>query len=291
MSNRKGILLAGGSGTRLMPLTTSVNKHLLPIYDKPMIFYSLSILMLSGIKDILIITKEEDLNLFKNLLGDGKNFGINLDYKVQDEPNGIAEAFKIGEKFIGNSDVALMLGDNIFYGGQLSQKLSSAMSRKKGASIFAYEVINPSRFGVVSFDENMKIDSIEEKPLQPKSNYAVTGLYFYDNDVIDYAKEIKASSRGELEITSINEMYLNQKSLYVEVLGRGFTWLDTGTFESLVEASNFIAIMQKQQGFNIACLEEIAYNNGWVSKEKLLESLRNKNSDYHNYIKSLISKS
>jgi glucose-1-phosphate thymidylyltransferase len=290
MANRKGLLLAGGSGTRLMPLTSSVNKHLLPIYDKPMIFYSLSILMLSGIDDILIITRNEDVNLFKNLLGNGENFGIKLDYAIQDNPNGIAEAFRIGEKFIGKSEVALMLGDNIFYGGQLSVKLASAMNRKKGASIFAYEVIDPSRFGVVSFDENMKINSIEEKPLKPKSNYAVTGLYFYDNRVIDYAKEVKPSKRGELEITSINEMYLNEESLYVEIMGRGFTWLDTGTFDSLVEASNFISIMQRQQGFNIACLEEIAYNNNWITKDKLLELVRHKNSPYHNYIKDLISK-
>ncbi len=290
MANRKGLLLAGGSGTRLMPLTSSVNKHLLPIYDKPMIFYSLSILMLSGIDDILIITRNEDVNLFKNLLGNGKNFGIKLDYAIQDNPNGIAEAFRIGEKFIGNSEVALMLGDNIFYGGQLSGKLASAMNRKKGASIFAYEVIDPSRFGVVSFDENMKINSIEEKPLKPKSNYAVTGLYFYDNRVIDYAKEVKPSKRGELEITSINEMYLKEESLYVEIMGRGFTWLDTGTFDSLVEASNFISIMQRQQGFNIACLEEIAYNNDWITKDKLLKLVRHKNSPYHNYIKDLISK-
>tara|TARA_B100000212_G_scaffold220598_1_gene167070 strand:- start:11156 stop:12028 length:873 start_codon:yes stop_codon:yes gene_type:complete len=289
MANRKGLLLAGGSGTRLMPLTSSVNKHLLPIYDKPMIFYSLSILMLSGIDDILIITRNEDVNLFKNLLGNGENFGIKLDYAIQDNPNGIAEAFRIGEKFIGKSEVALMLGDNIFYGGQLSVKLASAMNRKKGASIFAYEVIDPSRFGVVSFDENMKINSIEEKPLKPKSNYAVTGLYFYDNRVIDYAKEVKPSKRGELEITSINEMYLNEESLYVEIMGRGFTWLDTGTFDSLVEASNFISIMQRQQGFNIACLEEIAYNNNWITKDKLLELVRHKNSPYHNYIKDLIS--
>ena len=289
MANRKGLLLAGGSGTRLMPLTSSVNKHLLPIYDKPMIFYSLSILMLSGIDDILIITRNEDVNLFKNLLGNGENFGIKLDYAIQDNPNGIAEAFRIGEKFIGKSEVALMLGDNIFYGGQLSVKLASAMNRKKGASIFAYEVIDPSRFGVVSFDENMKINSIEEKPLKPKSNYAITGLYFYDNRVIDYAKEVKPSKRGELEITSINEMYLNEESLYVEIMGRGFTWLDTGTFDSLVEASNFISIMQRQQGFNIACLEEIAYNNNWITKDKLLELVRHKNSPYHNYIKDLIS--
>lgn len=290
MEDRKGILLAGGSGTRLMPLTSSVNKHLLPIYDKPMIFYSLSILMLAGINEILIITREEDLSLFNDLLGDGSRFGINLSYEVQDNPNGIAEAFQIGEKFIGKSDVCLMLGDNIFYGGQLSEKLHSAMLRKKGASIFAYEVMDPSRFGVVSFDKNNKIDSIEEKPIQPKSNYAITGLYFYDNNVIDYAKEIKPSKRGELEITSINEIYLSEESLFVEIMGRGFTWLDTGTFDSLVEASNFISIMQRQQGFNIACLEEISFNNGWISRENLIELVSNKDSSYHNYIRNIILK-
>jgi len=290
MEDRKGILLAGGSGTRLMPLTSSVNKHLLPIYDKPMIFYSLSILMLAGINEILIITRKEDLSLFNDLLGDGSRFGINLSYEVQDNPNGIAEAFQIGEKFIGKSDVCLMLGDNIFYGGQLSEKLHSAMLRKKGASIFAYEVMDPSRFGVVSFDKNNKIDSIEEKPIQPKSNYAITGLYFYDNNVIDYAKEIKPSKRGELEITSINEIYLSEESLFVEIMGRGFTWLDTGTFDSLVEASNFISIMQRQQGFNIACLEEISFNNGWISRDNLIELVSNKDSSYHNYIRNIILK-
>tara|TARA_B100000902_G_C27238463_1_gene878707 strand:- start:506 stop:1381 length:876 start_codon:yes stop_codon:yes gene_type:complete len=290
MKDRKGILLAGGSGTRLMPLTSSVNKHLLPIYDKPMIFYSLSILMLAGINEILIITRKEDLSLFNDLLGDGSRFGINLSYEVQDNPNGIAEAFLIGEKFIGKSDVCLMLGDNIFYGGQLSEKLHSAMLRKKGASIFAYEVMDPSRFGVVSFDKNNKIDSIEEKPSQPKSNYAITGLYFYDNNVIDYAKEIRPSKRGELEITSINEIYLSEESLFVEIMGRGFTWLDTGTFDSLVEASNFISIMQRQQGFNIACLEEISFNNGWISKDNLIELVSNKDSSYHNYIRNIILK-
>ena len=290
MEDRKGILLAGGSGTRLMPLTSSVNKHLLPIYDKPMIFYSLSILMLAGINEILIITRKEDLSLFNDLLGDGSRFGINLSYEVQDNPNGIAEAFQIGEKFISKSNVCLMLGDNIFYGGQLSEKLHSAMLRKKGASIFAYEVMDPSRFGVVSFDKNNKIDSIEEKPIQPKSNYAITGLYFYDNNVIDYAKEIKPSKRGELEITSINEIYLSEESLFVEIMGRGFTWLDTGTFDSLVEASNFISIMQRQQGFNIACLEEISFNNGWISRENLIELVSNKDSSYHNYIRNIILK-
>ncbi len=285
----KGILLAGGSGTRLMPLTSSVNKHLLPIYDKPMIFYSLSILMLSGIQNILIICREIDILLFQNLLGDGSNFGLNINYEIQDNPNGIGEAFLLGSDFIAQSNVSLMLGDNIFYGGQLSQKLISAKNRGEGASIFAYEVNNPSNFGVVSFDSNNKIHSIEEKPKNPKSNYAVTGLYFYDNNVKDYAKSIKPSARGELEITSINNIYLEQNNLFVEIMGRGFTWLDTGTIDSLVEASNFISIMQKQQGFNIACIEEIAFNNGWIDSEKLLELTHGKNSKYHSYIRNLIS--
>ena len=285
----KGILLAGGSGTRLMPLTTSVNKHLLPIYDKPMIFYSLSILMLSGIQNILIICREIDILLFQNLLGDGSNFGLNINYEIQNDPNGIGEAFLLGSDFIGQSNVSLMLGDNIFYGGQLSEKLISAKNRSEGASIFAYEVNDPANFGVVSFDQDNKIHSIEEKPTKPKSNYAVTGLYFYDNNVKDYAKSIKPSERGELEITSINNIYLEHKNLFVEIMGRGFTWLDTGTIDSLVEASNFISIMQKQQGFNIACLEEIAFNNGWINKEKLLELTHGKNSKYHNYIKNIIS--
>lgn len=285
----KGILLAGGSGTRLAPITNSINKHLLPIYDKPMIFYSLSILMLSGIREILIITRKEDLGLFKNLLGNGSNLGIEIFYAVQEKPKGIADAFIVGSDFIGNSNVCLMLGDNIFYGGRLSSKLLSAKSRKKGASVFAYEVKNPSSFGVVEFNDEMKIKSIQEKPKTPKSNYAVTGLYFYDNRVVDYAKSITPSKRGELEITSINEIYLEQNNLYVEVLGRGFTWLDTGTVESLVEASSFISIMQRQQGFYIACLEEIAFKNGWINKEMLFKQLRGKDSKYYQYTKKLIT--
>lgn len=285
----KGILLAGGSGTRLAPITNSTNKHLLPIYDKPMIFYSLSILMLSGIRDILIITRREDLDLFKKLLGNGSNLGIEIHYAIQEKPKGVADAFIVGSDFIGNSNVCLMLGDNIFYGGRLSRKLLSAKGRKKGASVFAYEVKNPSSFGIVEFNKEMKIKSIQEKPKIPKSNYAVTGLYFYDNKVVDYAKSIKPSRRGELEITSINKIYLEQNNLYVEVLGRGFTWLDTGTVESLVEASSFISIMQRQQGFYIACLEEIAYKNGWIDRESLLKQLRGKDSKYHQYIKKLIS--
>lgn len=285
----KGILLAGGSGTRLAPITNSINKHLLPIYDKPMIFYSLSILMLSGIREILIITRQEDLDLFKNLLGNGSNLGIDICYAIQEKPKGVADAFIVGSDFIGKSNVCLMLGDNIFYGGRLSRKLLSAKSRKKGASVFAYEVKNPSSFGIVEFKNDMKIKSIQEKPKAPKSNYAVTGLYFYDNKVVDYAKSITPSKRGELEITSINKIYLEQDNLYVEVLGRGFTWLDTGTVESLVEASSFISIMQRQQGFYIACLEEIAYKNGWINEKMLRKQLRGKDSKYHQYIRKLIS--
>jgi len=284
----KGILLAGGSGTRLLPLTYSVNKHLLPIYDKPMIFYSLSILMLSGIQNILIICREIDKLLFQTLLGDGSNFGLNITYEIQDKPNGIAEAFLLGNDFIGQSNVSLMLGDNIFYGGQLSHKLISAKNRASGGTVFAYEVKDPSNYGVIDFDSENKIISIEEKPKKPKSNYAVTGLYFYDNNVKDYAKEIEPSERGELEITSINEIYLQHNNLFLEIMGRGFTWLDTGTVDNLVEASNFISIMQKQQGFNIACLEEIAFKNGWINADKLLELTHRKSSKYYEYIKNLI---
>ena len=265
----KGIILAGGSGTRLYPITMGVSKQLLPVYDKPMIYYPLSVLMLAGVNDVLIITTPEDQPGFIRLLGDGNQFGINIKYAIQPSPDGLAQAFIIGDKFIGNDTVCLVLGDNIFFGQGFTPKLKTAASRNKGAKVFGYQVMNPENFGVVEFDKNFAALSIEEKPEIPRSNWAVTGLYFYDNNVIDIAKNIEPSSRGELEITTVNQVYLENKMLTVELLGRGFAWLDTGTHDSLIEAGSFVETVQKRQGMMIACLEEIAWRNGWLSDEDL----------------------
>jgi glucose-1-phosphate thymidylyltransferase len=285
----KGIILAGGSGTRLYPITRGISKQLLPIYDKPMIYYPLSVLMLAGIRDVLIITTAEDQSNFINLLGDGLDLGMRFEYITQPSPDGLAQAFILGESFIGNDSVCLILGDNVFYGQGFTPMLQSAAALKEGAVIFGYQVKDPERFGVIEFDEEQNVISIEEKPQHPKSNFAATGLYFYDNSVIEIAKNVTPSSRGELEITSVNQEYLKRKNLKVKLLRRGFAWLDTGTHDSLIDAGQFVQTIEHRQGYKIACLEEIAYNNGWISSEKVLEIAKPlaKNS-YGHYLFNLI---
>lgn len=292
MKKYKGIILAGGSGSRLHPITLGVSKQLLPIYDKPMIFYPLSVLMLANIQDILVISTPEDMPAFQRLLGTGEQYGINLSYAVQNSPEGLAQAFTIGSEFIGKDNVSLVLGDNIFYGQSFGRQLTDAVKREKGATVFGYPVRDPNRFGVVEFNNEGIATSIEEKPSNPRSNYAVTGLYFYDNDVVDIAKHIQPSSRGELEITDVNNVYLDRGDLNVNVLGRGFTWLDTGTHDSLIEAGQFVQTIEHRQGLKIACLEEIAYNKGWLTLEQVLTAGSNlKKTGYGQYLLSLDGKS
>lgn len=289
-NNRKGIILAGGNGTRLTPLTKSVSKQLLPVYDKPMIYYPLSTLMLGGIREILIISKPEDLSSFKNLLGSGENFGIKLSYEIQTNPNGLAEAFLIGEKFINNCPVTLILGDNLFHGASLTQQINLQSLNKEGSTIFAYQVKDPERYGVVEFDKNNNVLGIEEKPNSPKSNFAITGIYFYDSTVVEKAKSLLPSKRGELEITDINMLYLKENKLKVEVLNRGIAWLDTGKYDSLYEASGYVYTLQKRQGLKISCPEEIAWRKNWISKEKLSKIAENyKNNEYGKYLQNLLN--
>ena len=287
----KGIILAGGSGTRLYPITRGVSKQLLPVYDKPMIYYPLSVLMLAGIRDILVITTPEDNASFKRLLGDGSDFGISISYAVQPSPDGLAQAFIIGEEFIGNDNVCLVLGDNIFYGQSFTQTLKQAAAKTHGATVFGYQVKDPERFGVVEFDDNFNALSIEEKPKQPKSDWAVTGLYFYDNRAVEFAKQLKPSARGELEISDLNQMYLEDSSLSIQILGRGFAWLDTGTHESLHEAASFVQTVQNIQDLQIACLEEIAWRNGWLTKKDVETRAKHlEKTAYGQYLLHLIGK-
>ncbi|MGP4715567.1 glucose-1-phosphate thymidylyltransferase RfbA [Psychrobacter sp. T6-6] len=288
--NTKGIILAGGSGTRLYPITKGVSKQLLPIYDKPMIYYPLSVLMLAGIREVLIISTPDDIDGFERLLGNGNELGIDISYAVQPSPDGLAQAFILGEEFIGDSNVCLVLGDNIFYGQGFTPLLRQAVNRQKGATVFGYQVKDPERFGVVEFDSEKRAISIEEKPVKPKSNYAVTGLYFYDNDIIEIAKKVKPSDRGELEITTVNQMYMERGDLSVELLGRGFAWLDTGTHESLLEAAQFVETIEKRQGYKVACLEEIALNNGWLTKKQVLAAGQSMSKNaYGQYLISLVN--
>ncbi|WP_016954457.1 glucose-1-phosphate thymidylyltransferase RfbA [Catenovulum agarivorans] len=286
----KGIILAGGEGTRLFPLTTSCSKQLLPVYDKPMIYYPISVLMLADIREILIISTPSYIEQFRSLLGNGTQFGLEISYAVQEEARGLADAFIVGEQFINGEPVCMVLGDNIFYGANLSPKLLRAKQSKEGATIFGYQVTDPERFGVVEFDQDMNVVSIEEKPSKAKSNFAVTGLYFYDESVVEIAKSITPSARGELEITSVNNVYLQQKKLKVELLGRGFTWLDTGTYDSLLDAGEFVRMIENHQGYKVACLEEIAYNNGWITKEGVLKQAEfYKKNSYGQYLRNIVS--
>jgi len=288
MKKWKGIVLAGGAGTRLHPITKAISKQLLPVYDKPLIYYPLSVLMLAEIREILIITTSQDQHNFKNLLGDGADFGINLQFAEQARPNGLAEAFLIGEKFIGNENVCLVLGDNIFYGQGFKDILNKAKTGKQGATIFGYQVTDPERFGVVEFDSDNKVVSIEEKPDKPRSNFAVTGLYFFDNKVIEFAKNVKPSKRGELEITDVIQQYFEKGELFAEDFGRGFAWLDTGTHKSLMAAGQFVQVIEERQGLKIACLEELGYRNGWITKEKLMKIVVSLgNTPYGNYVKMI----
>ena len=285
----KGIILAGGSGTRLYPLTSVISKQLLPVYDKPMIYHPISVLMLSGIRDILIISTPQDLPLFEKMLGDGNQFGVNFSYAEQPSPDGLAQAFIIGEEFIGDDSVCLILGDNLFYGQGFSDMLQSSSRLQEGATVYAYQVLDPERFGVVEFDSSQKAISIEEKPKNPKSNFAVTGLYFYDNDVVEMAKKVKPSHRGELEITTLNQMYMERGDLNVELLGRGFAWLDTGTHESLLEAAMFVETIEKRQGYKIACLEEISWNNGWITRKQLFDfGKKLEKNSYGRYLMNMV---